>query len=101
MAHCAQRGLNREIPTSSFRSFDAHADLHTVRVFHQGRLVAEHPRIWATGTTITDPAHVSAAAVLRQVFRGQKRERHGKVVRVVAKLVNRRMVVRPLKTYAA
>jgi hypothetical protein len=47
---------------------DAHADLHAVRVFHQGRLVAEHPRSWATGTTITDPAHVSAAAALRQVF---------------------------------
>ena len=39
--------------------------------------------------------------VLRQVFRGQKRERHGEVVRVVGKLVNRRLAVRPLKTYAA
>jgi len=47
---------------------EAHADLHAVRIFHQGSLVAEHARSWATGTTITDPAHVSAAAVLRQVF---------------------------------
>jgi hypothetical protein len=39
--------------------------------------------------------------VLRQVFRGQQRGRHGLVVRVVAKWVNRRLRVKPLKTYAA
>ena len=39
--------------------------------------------------------------VLRQVFRGRQRGRHGQVVRVVARLVNRRLRVKPLKTYAA
>ena len=46
-------------------------------------------------------AQLNRFTVLRQVFRGQKRQRHGGVVQVVAKLVNRRMEVKPLKTYAA
>jgi DDE superfamily endonuclease len=46
-------------------------------------------------------AQLNRFTVLRQVFRGQKRERHGEVVRVVGKLVNRRLAVKPLKTYAA
>ena len=29
-------------------------------------MVAEHPRVWARGLTITDTAHVAAAARLRQ-----------------------------------
>jgi hypothetical protein len=43
-------------------------DLPRVRVRAGGRLVAEHPRIWARGTTITDPAHVETAARLRRQF---------------------------------
>jgi hypothetical protein len=35
------------------------------------------------------------------VYRGKQRDRHGKVVRVVAKQVNRRLAVKPLKCYAA
>ena len=46
-------------------------------------------------------AQLSRFTVLRQVFRGKKRERHGRAFRVVAELVNRRLAVRPLKTYAA
>jgi hypothetical protein len=46
-------------------------------------------------------AQLNRFTVLRQVFRGQQRGRHGLVVRVVAKLVNRRLRVKPLKTYAA
>jgi hypothetical protein len=46
-------------------------------------------------------AQLNRFTVLRQVFRGKRRERHGDVTRVVAKLVNRRMAVTPLKTYAA
>jgi len=46
-------------------------------------------------------AQLSRFTVLRQVFRGKQRERHSGVTRVVAKLVNRRLAVRPLKTYAA
>jgi DDE superfamily endonuclease len=46
-------------------------------------------------------AQLDRFTVLRQVFRGRQRGRHGLVVRVVAKLVNRRLRVKPLKTYAA
>jgi hypothetical protein len=46
-------------------------------------------------------AQLNRFTVLQQVFRGKRRERHGEVARVVAKLANRRMAVTPLKTYAA
>lgn len=46
-------------------------------------------------------AQLNRFTVLRQTFRGQKRGRHSEVVRVVAKLVNRRLRVRPLKVYKA
>jgi hypothetical protein len=46
-------------------------------------------------------AQLNRFTVLRQVFRGQQRGRHGQVVRVVARLVNRRLRLKPLKTYAA
>lgn len=47
---------------------DVAADLEVVRVRHGGQLVAEHPRRWARGMTVTDPAHVSAAAALRSAY---------------------------------
>jgi transposase len=47
---------------------DVTADLHRVRVRAAGRLVADHPRAWARGMTITDPVHVERAARLRQQF---------------------------------
>ena len=46
-------------------------------------------------------AQLNRYTVLRQVFRAQQRGRHSLMVRVVAKLVNRRLRVKPLKTYAA
>src|SRR4051812_37579511 len=46
-------------------------------------------------------AQLNRFTVLRQVFRGKRRERHSKVTRVVAKVVNRRLAVTPLKTHAA
>lgn len=46
-------------------------------------------------------AQLNRFTVLAQVFRAKKRERHGGVVRVVAKVLNRRLAVTPLKTYAA
>lgn len=55
-------------PTAIGRMVDVAADLDRVRVRAEGRLVAEHPRIWARGTTITDPAHVESAARLRKQF---------------------------------
>ena len=53
-------------PTWIGRMVEARADLDRVQVHLQGRLIAEHPRVWARGLTITDPAHVTTAARLRQ-----------------------------------
>lgn len=50
------------------RFVDVTADLVRVEVRHEGRLVAAHDRVWARGMTITDPAHVLAAKVLREQF---------------------------------
>jgi len=50
------------------RFVDVTADLARVEVRHEGRLVAAHDRVWARGMTITDPAHVAAAKVLREQF---------------------------------
>lgn len=50
------------------RFVDVTADLTRVEVRHEGRLVAAHDRVWARGMTITDPAHVAAAKVLRERF---------------------------------
>jgi hypothetical protein len=50
------------------RFVDVTADLSRVEVRHEGRLVAAHDRVWARGMTITDPAHVATAKVLREQF---------------------------------
>jgi transposase len=42
------------------------ADLERVRVWCEGRLVADHPRCWARHQTISDSAHLVAAAQLRR-----------------------------------
>ncbi len=55
-------------PAMIGRMVDVAADLQRVRVRAEGRIVAEHTRVWARGTTLTDPAHVHAAARLRRQF---------------------------------
>jgi hypothetical protein len=55
-------------PTVIGRMVDVAADLERVRVRAEGRIVAEHARVWARGTTITDPVHVQTAAWLRKQF---------------------------------
>lgn len=55
-------------PTAIGRIVDAHADLDRVQVRLDAKLVAEHPRVWARGTTLTDTAHVATAARLRREF---------------------------------
>ena len=42
-------------PNMIGRMVDVAADLERVRVRAEGRVVAEHARAWARGTTITDP----------------------------------------------
>jgi hypothetical protein len=42
------------------------ADLDRVQAFCDGQLVADHERIWAAHQTVSDPAHVEAAKLLRR-----------------------------------
>ena len=55
-------------PTAIGRIVDITADLDRVRVRLDGRVVADHVRVWARGSTITDSAHVEAAKRLRHQF---------------------------------
>jgi hypothetical protein len=47
------------------RRVEVTADLERVRVSCDGRLVADHGRCWARHQTLSDPAHLQAAAQLR------------------------------------
>lgn len=48
------------------RRVEVVADLGRVRVFCDGKLVADHDRVWARHQSITDPAHAAAARALRR-----------------------------------
>jgi hypothetical protein len=48
------------------RRVEVTADLERVRVWGEGRLVADHERCWARHQTLSDPAHLQAAAKLRR-----------------------------------
>src|SRR5690242_18584154 len=48
------------------RRLEVTADLARVRVRCDGQVVADHQRIWAWHQSISDPAHVAAARVLRR-----------------------------------
>jgi hypothetical protein len=48
------------------RRIEVTADLQRVRVACEGRGVADHERVWAWHQTITDPAHLAAARLLRR-----------------------------------
>jgi transposase len=52
-------------PSAVGRRVEVAADLERVRVSCDGRLVADHGRCWARHQTISDPAHLAAAAQLR------------------------------------
>jgi len=47
------------------RRIEVIADLARVRVHYEGRLVADHERIWAWHQTISDPEHLAAGKLLR------------------------------------
>lgn len=55
-------------PTGIGRMIDVRADLARVSVRLDGKLLADHARVWGSQNTITDPAHVVTAARLRTVF---------------------------------
>jgi transposase len=52
-------------PSVIGRRVEVIADLARVRFLCEGRLVADHERIWAWHQTISDPEHVAAAKLLR------------------------------------
>jgi transposase len=52
-------------PSVIGRKVTVSADLNMVRVYCDSVLVAAHQRCWAAHQTISDPAHVQAAAALR------------------------------------
>jgi transposase len=56
-------------PAAIGRIVDVSADLERVRVRLDGSVVADHTRVWARGTTVTDPGHVRTARRLREEFR--------------------------------
>jgi transposase len=53
-------------PGAIGRRIEVSADLHRVKAFCDGKLVADHERIWAWHQTISDPEHVAAAKLLRR-----------------------------------
>lgn len=55
------------------RRIEVIADLDRVKVFCEGRVVADHERVWAWHQTITDPDHLEAAKVLRRTRIGALR----------------------------
>ena len=55
-------------PSAIGRMVDVVAGLEMVQVRLEGRVVGEHQRSWGNALTITDPAHVQAAARLREAF---------------------------------
>jgi len=59
-------------PRAVGRLVDVCADLDRVRVKADGRLIAEHARVWARGMTITDPTHLKTAKTLREQFQAPR-----------------------------
>ena len=55
-------------PTAIGRQVTVTADLQRVRVRLDGRLVADHARVWARHMTVTDAVHVDTAQQLREQF---------------------------------
>jgi len=60
-------------PTVIGRLVTVEADLSRVRARCAGQLVADHPRSWARGLTVTDPAHVVTAKALRGHYQAHAR----------------------------
>lgn len=66
-------------PSVIGRFVDVHAGLTTITVLCAGVAVASHARCWATRQTVTDPAHVASAAVLRTAYQARTAEMRGPV----------------------
>jgi hypothetical protein len=56
------------------RLVEVTGDLDRVQARTEGRVVADHVRVWARGSTVTDPVHLQSAGRLRQEFRRPRRQ---------------------------
>ncbi len=77
-------------PSVIGRRIEVVAGLAWVQAFCDGRLVAEHERVWAKHQSLTDPAHAAAAKALR-----------GKRFAVVRQAVEPQVALRCLDDYDA
>jgi transposase len=59
-------------PAGIGRMVSVRADLGQVTVTLEGRTLACHDRVWGSGQTITDPAHVAAAGRMRTAFQNPR-----------------------------
>jgi hypothetical protein len=59
-------------PAAIGRQVTVAADLKRVRVHLDGRIAADHQRVWARQMTVTDPTHVATAEQLRAAFTRQR-----------------------------
>jgi transposase len=64
------------------RRVEVLADLHRVRVLCDGRVVADHARLWAKHQTISDPEHLAVAKLLRHQHTALPRPRRHPEVEV-------------------
>jgi hypothetical protein len=55
------------------RRIEVVADLDRVQVLCEGRVVADHQRVWAWHQTLSDPDHLAAATALRRTRVGALR----------------------------
>jgi transposase len=60
-------------PAAIGRLVEVTADLERVRVRADGRMLADHGRVWTRGATVTDPVHVETARRLRHEFQQPRR----------------------------
>lgn len=65
------------------RFVDVHAGLDTITITCAGTSVGVHQRCWSSHQTITDPAHVDAAAGLRSAFQARTAAMRGPATRPV------------------
>ena len=71
-------------PAMIGRLIEVTAGLDRVRARTDGRVVADHARVWARGRTVTDPAHLQTARRLREELRQPRPALPGDLARDLA-----------------
>jgi hypothetical protein len=71
-------------PAAIGRQVTVTGDLQRVRVRIDGRVVADHARVWARRMTVTDPTHVATAQRLRERLAQPRRVDDSELLRDLA-----------------